>query len=418
MEEKNEHLTFSAWLFSKQEIVEKTVGLAILFLEIFNHLQDIFEMGKEQLTTILNLSFLVFIYFILKRDLGRRFSLKENESIIRRALRVPTGQHFKERAEKIVRDSNTFIGQLRNIRYFFLAEAALYFFLLLESLLKTITVRKPLMTAISHVFKLTPADMTVFGYYSNHGFHLLFDLCSYVGAFFLLRCFFVMYLPTIDEEGNDILNKKTNIFIGLLFGLMVFDVFVMRHSQGHFTTEFVCGIANAVVFILFIARFENKILDIPPVILCILYIYAILQTSLPFVTGGTELLSGIESGEHGSKYLDDFKGVVLTLCLVGKVALSAVLLYVLNTGRIFYYFVTLPRLHQEEEQNWLDLSQLLEKHEIYTEPMQILYEYQGDGSYTARIPGLISDKTGHGASRSEARSNLLGKIVEGVVMSK
>ena len=220
---------------------------------------------------------------------------------------------------------------MRNIRYFILSEAALYFFLLFEGAVKTISERPSLRSAICHLLKISPA-------------------------------------------------------------------------------EFICGIINSVVFILFIARFENKILDIPPVILCILYVYAILQTCLPFVTGGTELIPGGHKVAETGEYLEEFKSIVLTICLVGKVTLSAVLLYVLNTGRIFYYFITLRRLHEEEERNWKSLKPLMEVNSIHSEPFSILYESNLDGSYSASIPTLLKEKVGRGKTEKEARADLLRKL--------
>lgn len=100
---EEEDFSFNSWLFSKQEILEKTVGLAILFLEIINHIQEIYGLGREELTTILNLFFLLFIFFILKRDLPHRYSLKENEHALERILRLSRSANIKEKLDELIK---------------------------------------------------------------------------------------------------------------------------------------------------------------------------------------------------------------------------------------------------------------------------------------------------------------------------
>lgn len=389
MEDEN-NLTFRGWLFSRHEIVEKTAGLVVLIVEMISLLRELYlQHGAAKpednvpITYVLNLLFLVFIFFYLKDDFAQRFSVDAENPRISKLLRL---SHFsaKENRIRILEfQSNTFIGQLKNINYFLVFTACLYGVFILQKTLLT-----------HHV-------------YGTRTFHLVTDILSYLGAWYLLRCFYVMYLPTIDEHGNDILNRKTlkYVFIGLF--LISFDAFTMGEPEGRLVSEYVCGVINAVVFILLIARFENKILDIPPIILCLLYVYAILQTCLPVVTSE---ITAQSLPKELSAFLSSFANIVLTLCLVGKIALASVLLYVLNTKRIFYYFMTLKLIHDEETKNWNEFSPLIESFSVEPEKFSIIYDRNPNATYTARIPALFDDVSGTGRTREESKSELLHQI--------
>jgi hypothetical protein len=386
--------SFKSWLFSRHELVEKTAGLVVLSVEIVALLEEVYPAEKRVITQILNLFFLIFIAYYLKGDFAKRFSVDATDPAVIRILRFSRYSHKRERINELIFNSNTLIAQLKNINYFILFTAGLYVVLIAQYV-----------TA-----KVSGSEKDWY-----HVFHFVVDLLSYAGAFCLLRCFYVMYLTTVDKTGNDILKEKTNIYIIVGFFVMVFDVVITLTSHnGVFISEFFCGVVNAIIFILLIARFENKILDIPPWVLCLLYLYAILQTCLPFVTGnfltkGFEhaalieqrlkslehvanlpaevndlievLKQGVESNGELKKFLEEFNGWVLTLCLVGKVTLSAVLLYVLNSKRIFYYFMTIRKIHAEEEVHWNEISPLIENFSTGAEPFSIVYARNDDSLF-------------------------------------
>lgn len=423
--------SFQSWLKGKHQLLEKTVGAVVLAVEIIALLTHIYSgMSKVVLTQVLNLFFLIFIYYYLKDDFAKRYSVDAEDPRVARILRFPEGADNKETIRKLDFYSNILVSQLKNINYFILSTAVLYILLLAQTVL---------------VGKSSEAV--------QYAFHFATDLISYAGAFFLLRCFYVMYLPTI-EGGKDVLREKTNIYILVGAFLMVFDVVITLKQQenGIFISEFICGVVNAVVFVLLIARFENKLLDIPPWVLCLLYVYAIIQTCLPFVTGNflakalgeqsqlkqlasgfgdlavafqdpsqkqlvqslakelDEVLRGRVELKH---FLEEFGSIVLTLCLIGKVALSAVLLYVLNSRRIFYYFMTLRKIHEEEEEHWGEFEELIKEFPVKPELYSVVYCIGANENYIATIPHLFDDVTGEGRTAPEAKINLLEKIRRG-----
>lgn len=412
-------VSFNSWLLDKHHKLEKTAGAVVLVIEIMDIvIHQIFKDTPDiPLTQFLNLGFLIIIYIKLEREFGKGYTLKDKDhQKVARILRLwrYSGKHQQERIEELVRSSNKLLGQLRNINYFILATAALYSLLLVKSF----------------AFKEGNND-------PYHVFHLLIDLTSYVGAFYLLRCFFVMYLPTV-EKCQDVLNRNTNPYILIGVGLMVIDFCFTRYFQGHsgevilpmgvFIAEFICGLVNAVVFVLLIARFENKILDIPPYVLVILYAYAVLQTCLPFVTNTGLIIPKEISGAVGElptaaiavlrilkEFSEGLSSIVFRLVLVGKVALAAVFLYVLSSGRIIYYFMVLKNLHEEEneEKHWGKFRHLLDELPRAPEPFEITYEYNPDSEgYTAMIVPihLFGRISGSGKTLEEARENLRNKI--------
>jgi hypothetical protein len=387
--------SFNSWLTDKHNKLEKTAGAVVLLVEMLDILAHrIFPSTPDiPLTQGLNLFFLVFIFFQLGTEFSKRYTLSDkNLRIVAKIVRLwrYSDEHQQEKIEELVRSSNRLIGQLRNINYFILATVALY------------------VLFIAQKWTGNEAD-------ANHYFHLLFDSVSYVGAFFLLRSFFVMFLPTI-EGGRDVLNRKTYPYIWVGVVLMVVDycltyyVHEGKQETGVFIAEFICGIVNAVVFALLIARFENKILEIPPYILFILYSYAVLQTCLPFVTNAGQIFS--------KEFSDHFSSVVLRLVLIGKVGLAAMLLYVLTSGRIVYYFMFTKNLHEEEkeERHWENFKALLTELPQAPEPFELLYKYDdASNSYSATIVPryLFGHITGRGKTLGEAKDDLRKKLRSG-----
>lgn len=408
---ESNHASFKSWLLDKHQRVEQTAGLVILFIEMLDIvIHKIFHNAPDIPTTqLLNLGFLVVVYIKLEKEFGKRYTLsdKNEPQRVARILRIWRFSDERQRQiiDKLVRSSNKLIGQLHNINYFILATAGLYFLFLVKTM-------------------LVKGDDDPY-----HVFHFLFDLISYAGAFFLLRCFYVMYLPTIKKD-RDALAEQTNFYGWIILGLMVIDFSLTRYVHepslacsvttagdcsvtqgtlytGVFIAEFLCGVINAVVFVLLVSRFQNKILDIPPYILFILYSYAVLQTCLPFVTNTGLVIS--------KEFSEGFSSIVFRLVLIGKLALAAMLLYVLDSGRIVYYFMFLKNLHDEEneQKHWGKFKNLLDELPRAPEPFEITYKYDPNSKgFTAMIvpASLFGRMVGTGATLDEARENLREKI--------
>jgi hypothetical protein len=376
-------LSFNTWLLDKHNMVEKSAGAVVLVVEFFTIAGHIFHKTPEiPLTQILNFAFLVFVFVKLNEGFSHRFTVdpRNKKAVNVLGLWRYSDKHIEQKMSELVRRSNQLLGQLRNVNYFILATAVLYLLLLLKLFLE--------------------GENDKF-----HIFHLLIDLTSYVGAFYLLRCFFVMYLPTI-ERGRDVLSKKTNPYIWVGVALMILDICLTKYMPvtGVFVAEFICGIVNAVVFVLFIARFENKVLDIPPYILVMLYAYAVLQTCLPFVTN-TGLI-------FGSDFSEAFSSIVFKLVLIGKVALAAVLFYVLTSRRIFYYFMALRTFYDqdEEERHWEEFKTVIIDLPQEPEVFEITYCLKA-GKIIAHItPALFGSVSGHGGTAEEAKADLLRRL--------
>lgn len=403
---ESENYSFTTWLRDRQSVAEKTVGFIILIYEIFHVLAVVYKgLNEVILTQILNLFFLIFIYYYLKDDFAKRYSVSADDPDVIKILRF--SQSSKEKISKLVYDSNTLISQLKSINGFLLLTAGLYVLLISQFFLVEFYEHKKL--ELNPV--LTREEIDVIISSIKYWFHFPIDLFSYAGAFYLLRCFFVMYQKTVDDEGNDVLNKNTKFYIFLFSALMILDIGLVALDSkfGIFFAELICGAVNAIILILLVARFENKILDIPIWVLCILYIYAILQTSLPFVTGGF-LPKMLQEDKSYKEFLENLTSIVLAFCLIGKVALSIVFLYVLNSKRIFYYFMTLRKIHEEEENHWGKFRPLIEDFPYAPETFTIIYNKGRNSKYTATIPNLFKSIKGIGETPEKAKKDLLKKI--------
>jgi hypothetical protein len=79
---ENDDYSFKSWLLSKREWVEKTVGAVVLTVEIIGLLGEVYH-GVSQLilSQILNFFFLIFIYFYLKNDFAKRFSVNADDPV-------------------------------------------------------------------------------------------------------------------------------------------------------------------------------------------------------------------------------------------------------------------------------------------------------------------------------------------------
>ena len=401
--------SFKSWFFSAHEWVEKTIGVIILVGEIFSLIEELLG-GEERLfiTHWLNLLFLIYIYFVLKNDFKEKFSVDLEPNIVENVFRIKKDdQESNLKLNKLITESNIFISQFKNITFFIISTASIYVLLLIKNGLIILCHANPVHAVLLEFLHQSHESMKAAKEDIEYIFHFLTDIASYTGAFFLLRCFYVMYLPTIDENGKDILEKRTSIYIIIGIFLMLFDYCIVKNDSDHgvFIAELICGIVNSIVFILFIARFENKILDIPPLILCILYLYSVLQVCLPFVTGDSNNISSI----FDPAFAKDFKSIVLTVCLFGKVTLAAVLLYVLKFKRLFYYFMILRIIHKDEETNWELIENKIQSTKNYSESIELKYNYNSDMSYLAFIPE-VPQFQGNGETPEAAKDDLLNQI--------
>jgi hypothetical protein len=377
--------SFTSWLFSTQELLEKTVGFVALLFELSSLTMEMAQAEKpgprRLLTEALNLFFLLFIYFFLKNHFNKKFSINADSKTAIDVL----GLDENDKLGELVAYANTLTKQLSNFNGFILSTAFLYAVLIVQYLLKDHGLEPDWVKDI---------------------LHYLTDLVSYIAAFFLLRCFFVMFLSTIDANGNDILDKQTHYYIWVGLGLMLLDIFIIHFNPEHgpFIAEFICGSINAIVFILFIARFENKRIDIPPFVLCILYLYAVLQTFLPLVTGSFKAEEGME------EFLHKFSSVIFTLCLLGKIVLVAVVSYALTSKKFFYYFITYKKLFDEEQNNWKKFEHEIKESFPDTESFNITYLQRSDGKYQAVCSSFFGSTAGIGQNPNEAKEDLLQNV--------
>ena len=117
-------------------------------------------------------------------------------------------------------------------------------------------------------------------------------------------------------------------------------------------------------------------------------------------------------------FSETFASIVFKLVLVGKVALAAVLLYVLSSKRIFYYFMTVRNIFEEEKEegHWQKFRKLIIEVPSAPESFDVTYNQNRDSKeVTAMIfpTDLFGHITGRGKTPEEAKENLRKKIQSG-----
>lgn len=136
---KTKDNSFKAWFFSKHNLVEKSAGIVVLAVELIDLVTHVFAgLPELVLTKLLNLMFLVFIYFQLKREIAKRYNVNPDDPEVVRILRLShySKVHHNAKISDLVFTSNTLISQLRDINRFVLATGTLYFLMLAQFVVK------------------------------------------------------------------------------------------------------------------------------------------------------------------------------------------------------------------------------------------------------------------------------------------
>jgi hypothetical protein len=350
LKNKNDHLeinrkNFLEWLGSKSEAGEKTLSVLVLLIELLLVYFSSTENLSILITLVINFLFLCYFIFKFNRHYRRPFDTKNFDKLKEFAL----VQNMNEiKFWKYEKRANKSVVQFRTFENFLYATAALYFVLIFGK--------------IHHVFFTQMLDSDNFSQdWIKYWMNLIVHFFSYVGAVYIIRCFYIMYFPTFRDKD---IHKKLRIVEHFWFGIFLIlsiesimtlpiEKITPHFPLSSFYFEFICSVANAVAMMLLFARFESKILGIHPAVTLILYVYAIMQVALPFVTDNILNLffeSKIELN-HRPNY-EAFTTVILVICLIGKLVFFNIVVYLYKTKRLFYYFIKTAVSNETEEEYW------------------------------------------------------------------
>lgn len=379
--------TFIRWFRGPKDRIEKAFGLIVLFAEVVIFALDFGDESAESklfISQLLNFVFLAFIGYRLRADFDRSYWIdpKDDETI--EVLNLPPVADRTEEVSKLNLQANILLQQFRTVIWFFWVTSLLYLWWLIEFGLKKVY------------------GLSILPGYS----HLIAVILSYGAALFLLRCFYVLFETTLDDDNKSVLRRNTFYYVFPVFFLIALDFLHLDEAEYRIFFEFVCGVTNAVVFILFVTRFHNKIMGIPSVVISGIYLYAVLQTCLLIVTPDVKTIVQ-------EKFIHDievFANIILILCLAGKIVLSVVLLYVLDTRRIIYYFMVLRLLHQKEGEYWQKFYNGVTSQDVGIQPLYMVYTLDEKLGYIARFYSIFRGKRGVGRTPAEAKRNLLEKL--------
>lgn len=187
---------------------------------------------------------------------------------------------------------------------------------------------------------------------------------------FIFFCFLVLYLPPESTRGEgettdsahssrSSRNSQWRIgivfiaFIGvltLMFPVLAFLVVKFSHfnteTLPHFETAFnaLSGALNGVVVALLVARLDSKLIGLPSWLICMLYIYAAVQPLFVVFELDTDPYKAIATA-------------VLVVVFIFKIYFFLIIVYTLQAGRLFNYFLCSRVLnHHVDEQKEIDFQ--------------------------------------------------------------
>lgn len=350
IENEKEVKNFFSWFLSSNQLQEKVISVGVLFLEILLLMNHSTESRSIFILESLNLVFLLYFIFDLKNHFKLEFKIDNLKNIKHLDLLIED----EHKLLKIQSRANDSIKQFSQFGGFLISTAFLYLFLIVFKLENIIYINA---THGSYLIEF----QEFIKYFFNFFLHFL----SYIGVIYVLKCFYVLYFPTFEDEDNvdSNLNDKTKFYWFIALGILIIELILTFPVGEHYKVfgfyfEFICGIINSFVLILFFARFESRLLGINPFITLFLYIYAIVQTSLPLVSGNVFDVSSLLNSNHENGIDMTFLiTLILSICLFAKIILYNIIVYLYQTKRLFYYFINTKLNYDKQEEYWREFNE-------------------------------------------------------------
>lgn len=171
-------------------------------------------------------------------------------------------------------------------------------------------------------FLQIPSEPTWLG----HTFTLLENTANNYGT--LMFIFMYLYLTSTNEKIAVRVNKPFWVLV-VIIGAIIEMVFILTFDKviydvSEFVIKSLIGIFAGVSMMAFLGKINSRIINVPIVIIWILYLYASMQPMYVFF----RVVDTIN--------LDD---ILITFCLIGKVVLFLTITWLLNTKRLLYSVV-------------------------------------------------------------------------------
>jgi hypothetical protein len=182
----------------------------------------------------------------------------------------------------------------------------------------------------------------------------LFGNCANVALIF---CYSILESPVLSENPTKPPEPNWFRWSAIVLVLTVIEIFLADFMIGVLWPEqfkvqvegvrtflnYFLGIAGAVVLALFVGRLNSKFIDAPIWVIALLYVYAAIQPLYPVIISGQEQ--------------DKISGAVFTnAALVLKVILFLFVTWLLESGRLLFYFVRVRRLNMQVDWDWQEFS--------------------------------------------------------------
>lgn len=178
---------------------------------------------------------------------------------------------------------------------------------------------------------------------------------------FIFSCFGLLYAPGRDPESKktrQLMIRGCVFIVSCIITLFVLIVAVYRHWYfdehlvGYIALFYsVSGVLNAIALSLLIGRLDSKLIGLPSLLVCFLYVYAAVQP----------LFAVFEIPMFVNEII---KTAVFVIVFFFKIYFFFIIIYVLQTGRLLNYFFCFPELNKTVDsifQNQFEIT-LLKEH--------------------------------------------------------
>jgi hypothetical protein len=174
---------------------------------------------------------------------------------------------------------------------------------------------------------------------------------SNAASLFIFVCFFIMrYVTTVSASDQDpspgaVPTAARSLERAYWCGWLLFTVFFAANlevvlsadqqtwHQSHELFEMASGVAAAVIFGLWAARFDSKYIDARPVVILLLYLYVAIQPCWVFLAALPK-----EQEVLGVISQNSAKAILIISATFLKAVLFVTMSWLLHTGRLVFYF--------------------------------------------------------------------------------
>jgi hypothetical protein len=211
-----------------------------------------------------------------------------------------------------------------------------------------------------------------------------------ISLLFVFWCFTILYSPPV---GNTSKKKQSKLiyFSSFIIGILIiaFPIlfkFVFENSEYSHSNIFgyltlfnaISGILNAIALALLIARLDSKFIALPSWLVAVLYTYAAVQP----------LFVAFDQPDAINEVI---KTAVLLIVFIFKIYFFFIILYIMQTGRLYSYLFCFPTLNKRVDAIFENQLEIFTR-EILTTDLKFRYEIMKGAELLFKTDELYDDR--------------------------